>query len=104
MAGLVMYPLLLAFSRNATDFYWTNILGGLNYALLIGSYANYLLEEIPIQDRPAHLAWYNVILNASILIGSLTGPLLSRMVGLGMALILVGMLRFLSGLAILKWG
>ena len=104
VAGLVMYPLLLAFSRNATDFYWTNILGGLNYALLIGSYANYLLEEIPIQDRPAHLAWYNVILNASILIGSLTGPLLSRMVGLGMALILVGMLRFLSGLAILKWG
>jgi MFS family permease len=104
VAGLVMYPLLMALSRNATDFYWTNILGGLNYALLIGSYANYLLEEIPIQDRPAYLAWYNVILNASILIGSLSGPLLSREIGLAMALIVAGLLRFLAGLAILKWG
>ena len=99
-----MYPLLLAFSRNATDFYWTSILGGFNYALLIGSYANYLLEEIPIEDRPAHLAWYNVVLNISILIGSLTGPLISSTLGLGIALILIALLRFLSGLAILKWG
>jgi MFS family permease len=104
VAGLVVYPLLLAFSRNAVDFYWTSILGGLNYALLIGSYANYLLEEIPIQDRPAHLAWYNVILNISILVGSLAGPLLARVVGLAGALILVAFLRFFSGLAILKWG
>jgi MFS family permease len=104
VAGLVIYPLLLALSRNAADFYWTSILGGLNYALLIGSYANYLLEEIPIQDRPAHLAWYNVILNISILVGSLAGPLLSRVVGLAEALILVAFLRFFSGMAILKWG
>lgn len=104
VAGLAMYPLLLALSRSPADFYWTSVLGGLNYALLIGTYANYLLEEIPVEDRPAHLAWYNVILNSSILLGSLTGPLLSRVVGLGLALVLVGMLRFLSGLAILKWG
>jgi predicted MFS family arabinose efflux permease len=63
-----------------------------------------LLEEIPIHDRPAYLAWYNVILNASILIGSLTGPLVSNAVGLGTALIIVALLRFISGLAILKWG
>jgi len=104
VAGLAMYPLLLALSRNPTDFYCTSILGGLNYALLIGSYANYLLEEIPIHDRPAHLAWYNVILNASILIGALTGPLLSQVTGLGTALLVIALLRLLSGLAILKWG
>ena len=78
-------------------------MGGLNYGLLIGSYANYLLEEIPIQDRPAHLAWYNVILNTSILIGALTGPLISNAIG-GTALLVIALLRFLSGLAILKWG
>jgi MFS family permease len=104
VAGLAIYPLLLALSRSPVDFYWTSILGGLNYSMLIGSYANYLLEEIPIQDRPAHLAWYNVILNTSILIGSLTGPLIAHAVGLVVALILVASLRFLSGLAILKWG
>lgn len=104
VAGLGMYPLLLALSRTPADFYWTSILGGLNYALLIGSYANYLLEEIPIDDRPAHLAWYNVILNASILIGSLSGPLFSQAVGLVTALIIIALLRIFSGAAILKWG
>lgn len=104
VAGLAMYALLLALSRSPADFYWTSALGGLNYAMLIGSYANYLLDEIPIEDRPAHLAWYSVILNASILIGSLTGPLIAQAVGLGTALIVVALLRFLSGLAILKWG
>jgi len=104
VAGLAMYSLLLAFSRTPVDYYWTSLLGGLNYAMLIGSYANYLLEEIPIEDRPAHLAWYNVILNASILIGSLTGPLISHAIGLVAALILIALLRFLSGLAVLKWG
>ena len=104
VAGLAMYPLLLALSRNPMDFYWTSILGGLNYGILIGSYANYLLEEIPIEDRPAHLAWYNVILNTSILVASLTGPLISNAIGLGAALIVVAFSRFVSGLAILKWG
>jgi MFS family permease len=104
VAGLCIYPLLLALSRNPVDFYWTSILGGVNYGMLIGSYANYLLEEIPIEDRPAHLAWYNVILNASVLIGSLTGPLISQAFGLGAALVLIALLRLLSGLAILKWG
>lgn len=104
VAGLAMYALLLALSRGPVDFYVTSLLGGFNYAILIGSYANYLLEEIPIEDRPAHLAWYHVILNASILIGSLSGPLIAHVTGLGAALILVALLRFLSGLAILKWG
>lgn len=104
VAGLAMYALLLALSRSPIEFYWTSALGGLNFAILLGSYANYLLEEIPIEDRPVHLAWYNVILNASILIGSLTGPLISQAIGLGAALIAVALLRFLSGLAILKWG
>jgi MFS family permease len=104
VAGLAIFPLLLALSRNQVDFYWTSILGGLNYGILIGTYANYLLEKIPIQDRPAHLAWYYVILNTSILVGSLTGPLISTALGLVAALILIALLRFLSGMAILKWG
>jgi len=104
VAGLAIYPFLLALSQSPADFYWTSLLGGFNYAMLIGSYANYLLEEIPIEDRPAHLAWYNVILNAAILLGAMSGPLLARWVGLGSALLVIGTLRFLSGLAILKWG
>ena len=63
-----------------------------------------LLERIPEDDRPAHLAWYNLVLNASVLVGTLAGPLIAGWTGLVTALIIIGGLRFLAGLAILKWG
>ena len=72
--------------------------------MLGGAYANYLLEKIPPSDRPAHLAWYSLILNAAVLIGSLAGPALAANIGLNTALILFAVLRLLSGLVILKWG
>lgn len=104
VAGLAAYALCLSLSKTPLHYYLTSLVGGLNYALLLGAYANYLLEKIPAHDRPAHLAWYNVVLNASILAGSLSGPLIGDALGVGEALMLVALLRFLSGLAILKWG
>lgn len=104
VAGLAAYAFFLALSKTPFHYYATSLVGGLNYALLLGAYANYLLEQIPEHDRPAHLAWYNVVLNASILIGSLTGPLIGNLTGVAEALMLAALLRLLSGLAILKWG
>ena len=72
--------------------------------MISGSYANYMLEHIPAHDRPSHLAWYNIVLNAAVLIGSLVGPAISDMMGLTSALLLFAALRFLAGLTILKWG
>jgi hypothetical protein len=63
-----------------------------------------MLENIPAHDRPPHLAWYNIILNLAVLIGSLTGPVISNAIGVSMALLLFAALRFLAGLAIQKWG
>lgn len=104
VAGLAAYAFFLSLSKTPLHYYATSLIGGLNYALLLGAYANYLLEQIPEHDRPAHLAWYNVVLNASILIGSLTGPLIGNLTGVAEALLVVALLRFLSGLAILRWG
>ncbi len=104
VAGLAFYPLLLAISRNALHFYGVSLLGGLVFAFVSGSYANYMLECIPAHDRPSHLAWYTIILNASILIGSLAGPLVADTIGLVNALLIFGGLRLLAGLYILKWG
>jgi len=104
VAGLGLYPLLLAFSSNAAHFYIVSLLGGLVFAVVSGAYANYMLEYIPAHDRPSHLAWYTIILNASILIGSLSGPVLANVIGLASALILIGILRVLAGAFILKWG
>ncbi len=104
VVGLSIYPLLLSLSRNALHFYGVSLIGGLVFAFLSGSYANYMLECIPAHDRPSHLAWYTIILNASILIGSLGGPAIADIIGLAGALVLFGILRLLAGVYILKWG
>lgn len=104
VAGLALYPLFLSISRNALHFYGVSLVGGLVFAFLSGSYANYMLECIPAHDRPSHLAWYTIILNGSILIGSLSGPVVADGIGLANALVIFGFLRLLAGIYILKWG
>ncbi len=102
--GMGLYPFFLALSHTALDFYVVSAVGGLAWALAGGAYANYLLEYIPAGDRPAHLAWYNVILNASVLAGSLSGPVIATQIGLVNALFVFAGARFLAGFVILKWG
>jgi MFS family permease len=104
VSAIALYPLMLAFSTNVWHFYALSLVGGLTFAMISGSYANYMLEHIPAHDRPAHLAWYSIILNSAVLIGSLVGPLISDGIGLVSALLLFAALRFLAGLTILKWG
>ena len=102
--GTSIYPIALVLSHNALQYYLLSIIGGFAWALVGGAYVNYLLERIPEDDRPSHLAWYNIILNAAVFIGSLAGPFLAGYIGIGVALLLFGALRVLSGVAILKWG
>jgi MFS family permease len=102
--GMGLYPFLLALSQTALHFYGVSAIGGLSWALAAGGYANYLLEKIPAFDRPAYLAWYNVILNACVLAGSLIGPLIANGIGLVNALFVFAAARALAGLAIWKWG
>jgi MFS family permease len=104
VVGLAIYPTLLAFSHQVWQFYAVSIIGGFFWALVSGSYANYMLEHIPPDDRPTHLAWYNIVLNIAILIGSLAGPAIADQIGLFSALILFGFLRFAAGIFILRWG
>jgi MFS family permease len=104
MVGMFVYPAAMALSHNAVHYYLLSLVGGLAYALVAGAYANYLLERIPENDRPSHLAWYNIILNAAVLCGSLAGPFLANYIGIGVALLLFGFLRLLAGVAILEWG
>jgi MFS family permease len=104
VAGLGLYPLFLSISQTASHFYLVSLIGGLGFGLLSGCYANYMLEHIPPDDRPSHLAWYTIILNAAILVGSLAGPAMADVIGLFRALVIFGLLRFLAGAYILKWG
>ena len=102
--GMAFYPFLMAFCRTPLHFYGVSAMGGLSWALVGGAYANYMLECMPAHDRPAYLAWYNVILNASILAGSLLGPLIASQIGLVPGLFVFAGARFMAGIAIWKWG
>jgi len=98
------YPVMMAITTNAWTYVITSIIGGTGWSLVNGVLYNYLLEKVPVGPRPAYLAWYNVGLNAAILIGSLTGPALAHQFGFIAALLICGAGRLLSGAAILRWG
>lgn len=100
--GVAFYPITLALSQNVAHFYLLSFFGGFLFALVNGAYANYMLEHIPAHDRPSHLAWYTIILNFAILISSILGPLIGDAIGLVPALILFGVMRFVSGIFILR--
>jgi len=102
--GLAVYPFLLSMSSAVWHFYGISLFGGFVFALINGAYANYMLENIPANDRPSYLAWYNIILNAAVLLGSLGGPAIADQLGLSNSLITFAILRLLAGLAILQWG
>lgn len=104
VAGISLYPFMLAASHNVWQFYLLSFLGGFLFSMVNGAYINYMLENIPPDDRPSHLAWYSIVLNVAILASSLMGPAIAEVTGLVNALIIFGVLRILAGLAILKWG
>lgn len=104
VAGMATYPLMLAFAQNVWQFYVLSFIGGFLFAWVNGSYANYMLENIPPDDRPSHLAWYTIMFNLAVLASSLIGPLVADWIGLVEALIAFGIARILAGLYLLKWG
>jgi MFS family permease len=102
--GMAIYPILMAISSHVWQYYALSIIGGIAWGLVGGALANYVIEKCPENDRPSHLAWYNMILNASILAGSLLGPIIATGISLQSALIVFGLLRALAGIIILRWG
>lgn len=100
--GLSLFPLLTA--AGVLGFIFANITVGFAWAMAGGALYNYILENVPADDRPAHLAWYSLISNAAILLGSLAGPVFAGVVGYVPALIIFGIGRFLAGAALLRWG
>ena len=58
---LSIYPAGIVFSQNEYIFYLVSAIGGIGYGLTIGSLYNYLLENVPVKNKPPYLAWYNII-------------------------------------------
>jgi predicted MFS family arabinose efflux permease len=96
VTGLSLYPLLIANTHGMPLYLAASIVGGAAWSLIGGVLANYLLELAPGNDRPAHLAWYNLAFNAGIVLGSLTGPILAGTIGIRSALMVGFSLRLIS--------
>ena len=101
---MATYPALMAFSRDLPSLVFTSFVGGIAWSIVGGTLYNFIMERIPVDDRPAHLGWYHLALNAAILLGSMGGPLIANQVGLPGAMLICGAVRLIAGLAILQWG
>ncbi len=102
--AMFVFPVILGLTQSVQVYFLLQIFSGLAWSMVGGAQANYLLENIPEQDRPAYLAWYTLVVNASTLAGSLLGPALADRMGIKLALILFGALRLVGGFSILRWG
>jgi MFS family permease len=101
---MVVYPALMSVSRGLGLYIVFSLIGGFAWALAGGALNNYILDIVPPEDRPAHLAWYNLSLNAAVLLGSLAGPLMGNNLGLSPALALAAAGRLLAAFLIWRWG
>ena len=72
--------------------------------MLSGAMINRLMERVPSNDRPAHMAFHNLALNIGILLGSLLGPVSANLIGLQPSLYLGAGLRLLAAGFFWLWG
>jgi predicted MFS family arabinose efflux permease len=98
-----LYPFLTSLAHEATLFWIASLVGGGVWGILNGGLVNRLMERVPEDDRPGHMALHNLVLNLGILLGSFAGPLVGRAVGLREALLVAAGLRLLAGLALMRW-
>ncbi len=98
------YPILMAVAKDASLYWLASVTGGILYAFLSGAMLNRLMERVPGNDRPAHMALHNMALNLGILLGSFLGPAAMAWLGLRNATLLAGLMRFISAIFLLLWG
>ena len=99
-----VFPLLLAMAKGPELYYLACLLGGGVFALLSAALINRLMERVPANDRPAHMAIHNLSLNIGILAGSLLGPITADLIGLQESLFLGAALRLLAAGFLWLWG
>ena len=99
-----VFPLLLGLAKGAGLYYLGCLIGGAVNAMLSGALINRLMERVPVNDRPAHMAIHNLALNLGILAGALLGPVAADLIGLQSSLIVAAGLRLLAAGFFFLWG
>jgi len=102
--GYASFPLFIGLLPTVTGYLLGCVFGGIGWGFLGGALANRLMERVPEDERPAHMALFNLTLNLGVLIGSLIAPLLGDRTGLQTAMLIGGMVRILSAGVLWRWG
>ncbi len=103
-ALLAFHAIALAAAQDITVYIGTAIIGGIASGLLGTAQYNYHLENVPDDERSTWLAWNMVLGNAAVLLGALGGPAIAHLTSTPTTLVILGVLRLVFGLAILRWG
>jgi MFS family permease len=98
------FPLIMFLAKDAVLYLIGNLVGGAIWAVLNAGMINRLMERVPQDDRPAHMALHNIVLNLGILSGSMLGAYLVTWFGLKEVILIGAIVRFAGGLLILVWG
>jgi Na+/melibiose symporter-like transporter len=101
---LAFHALALALARTPSVYLLSAAIGGLASGVLGTAQYNYHLDNVPEESRSSWLAWNFLLGNTAVLLGALGGPQVALFTGSPEALGAFGVLRFLFGLLILRWG
>lgn len=102
--GFAAFPLFIGLWPTVLSYMVGAVIGGIGWGFLGGATANRLMEKVPDDDRPLHMALFNIIVNLGVLTGSLLGPVVGVWTGLQAAMLIGGVLRLLSSLVLWRWG
>jgi len=102
--GFAAFPLFIGIWPTVPSYMLGAAIGGIGWGFLGGALGNRLMERVPEDDRPAHMALFNIVLNLGVLTGSLFGPVLGDWAGLQTAMVIGGILRILAAGVFWRWG
>ncbi len=99
-----LFPFIMFLAKGSGLYLVANVIGGGIWAVLNAGLINRLMERVPVDDRPAHMALHNIALNLGILAGSMLGAGLVTWTGLKDVMLIGAALRFVAGLLVVLWG
>lgn len=106
LSGLLfgIFPLLIGLAQGSGLYWAASAAGGAVWGLAGGALITRLMERVPGDDRPAHMALHSLALNLGVLAGSLLGPVMGDVLGLREAMLAAAAMRLAAGLLLLAWG
>jgi MFS family permease len=104
MAIAAFSTLFFMYSYTTLVYFMCQLVGGIGWAIFNNGSVNYLLENVPADDRPPYLAWYNLAINGAVLLCGLLASQVVNGLGLMGALELTFGIRMVAALLAYKFG